>query len=201
MELVGSSWWALLSALEFLILGGGGGGGGRMLLQLLALALLLPPPLVPGGELLGGGVAVTGPPPLPLDVELTTTEPAGRCLWGGTSTVSPRLGGAAVWGSGGGGGGGGRGHQPCSTRMALRTSACRASGLRGELAVVIARFAVGVARPRFNELCVDVSRLVRSATAQRTCLQWDSFRERASTSLFTFAWHGRFPLFAFRFPL
>ena len=116
IELVGSSWWPLLS-LEVLALGGGGGGGGLMLEVELTTT-------VAGG---GGG----GPLFLPWLPR----------IWdcGDISTVSPR---ACPWG--------GRGHQPCNTLMALRTSACSSAALSR---AVWATFVTG--NPRYRGLHKD----------------------------------------------
>lgn len=128
MELVGSSWCPLLSPL-FLALGGGGGGGGLMLLDVeltttvggatdallllpALLLLLLPPPpaLLPLVSAWPWALLcwlLPGPLRCICCVDISTVSPRGCCCcW--------------AWACGGGG----RGHQPCNTRMALRTSAC-----------------------------------------------------------------------------
>ena len=102
---------------------------------------------------LGGGGGGGG---LILDVELTTTVAGGGCcvcppfLWfpriwvcGDIRTVSPRC----PWG--------GLGHQPCSTRIALLTSACNSAALS---LAVWATFNVLHPRPRVTGSHLNISR-------------------------------------------
>lgn len=102
---------------------------------------------------LGGGGGGGG---LILDVELTTTVAGGGCcvgppfLWfpriwvcGDIRTVSPRC----PWG--------GLGHQPCSTLIALLTSACSSAALS---LAVWATFNIFHPRPRVTGLHSKISR-------------------------------------------
>lgn len=132
MELVGSSWWPLPSAVG-LGLGGGGGGGGLMLDVELTTTLVDADDDEGGGTdgpdgTDGGGGADGGP-------DDDCDGPAGRwvfvplrdCVCGAIKTVSPRvwLPVACCWCCCCGP----RGHHPLSTLMALLTSACNSAAL------------------------------------------------------------------------